>query len=91
MVPGITGKEWTRNERNGIDNAQIEHWHLPTLNLGVINPSIPSSSTTTTIIDNTHPLSHPRHCHLIATITSSSPSSMATSHHIYCPRPAQQG
>jgi len=67
MVPGITGKEWTRNERNGIDNAQIEHRHLPTLNLGVVNPSIPSSSTTTTIIDNTHPLSHPRHHHVVIT------------------------
>jgi len=91
MVLGITWKEWPQNERNGIDDAQIEHRQMPTLDLGVVYPSIPSSSTTTTIIDNAHPPSHPRHRHLIATITSSSPSSMAASHHIYCPRPAQQG
>jgi len=91
MVLGITWKEWPWNERNRIDDAQIERRQMPTLDLGIVNPSIPSSSTTTTIIDNTHPPSHPCHHHLIATITLSSPSSMATSHHIYCPRPAQQG
>ena len=91
MVPGITWKEWPQNERNRIDDAQIERRQMPTLDLGIVNPSIPSSSTTTTITDDAHPPSHPRHRHLITTITSSSPSSMAASHHIYCPRPAQQG
>jgi len=69
MVLGITGKEWPWNERNGIDDAQIEHQHLPTLNLGVVNPSIPSSSTTTTTIDDAHPPPPPHHRRLIATVT----------------------
>jgi len=80
MVPGITGKEWPRNERNGIDDAQIERRHLPMLDLGVVYPSIPSSSTTTTTIDNAHPPPPPHHHRLIATVTSSSPSPLATTH-----------
>ena len=37
MVPGMTWKEckWNSTERN--HNAQIEHRHLPTLNLGIVN------------------------------------------------------
>ena len=86
MVPGITWKEWPRNERNRINDAQMKHQHLPTLNLGIVNPSIPSSSTTTTTttIDDAHPPPPPHHHRLIATITSSSPSPLATTHS-HCP------
>jgi len=82
------GQNGTQNDRNGILNAQIEHQQMPMLSLGIINPSICSSSTTTTI-DNTHPPLPPHHCHLIATITSLSPSPLATMIHIHRPQPPQ--
>jgi len=43
-------------------------------------PSIPSSSTTTTTIDDAHLPLPPHHRCLITTITSSSPSPLATTH-----------
>jgi len=79
---------WESHGRNG---PRMRGMELTMPKSSVVYPSIPSSSTTTTIIDDAHPPSHPRHRHLIATITLSSPSLMAASHHIYCPRPAQQG
>ena len=80
---------WESHRRNGPGMRGME---LMMPKSSIVNPSIPSSSTTTTtIINDAHPLLHPCHHHLIATITLPSPSSMAASHHIYCPRPAQQG
>jgi len=74
----------TWNDRNGILDTQIKHWQMLTLNLGIINPSIPSSSTTTTI-DNAHPPLHPHH-HFLTTITSS-PLSHCHHHHQWPPSP----
>ena len=43
-------------------HAQIDRWCLPTINLGVVNNTKPSSLTTT-IIHNAHPASPPCHRH----------------------------
>jgi hypothetical protein len=78
------------NERNGILNAQIERWHLPTLDLGIINKQTMSSSTTTTTIDD-----HTYH-HLPTTIVSPPlphrhhHQRLAVSAHICRPQPVHQ-
>jgi hypothetical protein len=76
MVPGITWTELCRNGIHGIcrahNNTQIKHRCLTT-----------NSLTTTTTIDNAHPLSPPRHRRVIATATSSLPSTSGN----VCPHP----
>jgi hypothetical protein len=73
-----------------LNDVQIEHWRLPTLDLDIVNKqTLCSSATTTTIDDRTHR-------HLLATVVSLPPprrhhhQCLAVSSHIRRPQPAHQ-
>jgi hypothetical protein len=77
----LPSTEFHRNGIRGIctvpNDAQIERRRLPTLDLGIINPSFLCSSTTTTTIDDAHPPLPPHHRRLTA----------SSRHHHHHPRP----
>ncbi|KIK09992.1 hypothetical protein K443DRAFT_7 [Laccaria amethystina LaAM-08-1] len=84
----------TKFHRNGIrgirrvpNDVQIEHRHLPTLDLGIINKQTVSSSTTTTTLDDVNAPSPLHHHRLIATATSLPHQAPPASAHLRRPQP----